>query len=405
MLLMAANVQIANAQKVVLHMDGNKTFECSISELDSISFVDAEEHEWVDLGLPSGTLWATCNVGANSPEEYGDYFAWGETKPKEEYSWSTYIHSNGSHITLTKYCTQGSYGYNGFVDNLIELLPEDDAATANWGSDWQMPCLVQCEELINSSYTTTTWVTENDVYGRKIISKNNGKSIFLPATGVYMGARKYSTGFYGYYLSRSLNTGNIDCCSCIDFDSGGIGMDGSSGSREYGRTVRPVRANKINNKFCNLPAHMTVENVQQAPVLFTACECMGEYCYVISNGQQFLFTDAANHTSTTNITAISSYSGSYLGLSGLIIGKLTIPEVGENDTRVVCYDRACSNCYQNYNITKPLVLQTGGYAKCNSCGRTYNLNDCGTISDGPAGRALYRYRVSYVRYTLIVNNG
>ena len=165
------------------------------------------------------------------------------------------------------------------------------------------------------------------------------------------------------------------------------------------------KGEEVNSKFCNLPARLTVENVQQAPVLFTACESMGEYCYVISNGQQFLFTDAANHTSPINITAISSYSGSYLGLSGLIIGRLNIPEMGEDFTRVVCYDRACSNCYQNYNITKPLVLQTGGYAKCNSCGRTYNLNDVGNISDGPAGRALYRYRVNYIGNVLVINNG
>ena len=401
-LMLIVSTPSANAQKVVLHMTGNKTFECNISELDSISFVDAEEHEWVDLGLPSGTLWATCNVGANSPEEYGDYFAWGETKPKEEYSWSTYIHSNGSHITLTKYCTHANYGYNGFVDNLTELLPEDDAATANWGSDWQMPSLAQCEELINSSYTTTTWVTENGVYGRKIISKDNGKSIFLPATGVYMGARNYSTGLYGYYFSRSLNTGNTSCCSCIDFDSGGIGMDGSSGSREYGRTVRPVRVNKINNEFCNLPARLIIENVLQAPVLFVSCESMGEYCTIKSDGQRILITNAAGNTDIINI--IGEQHNYYLGLSGLIIGKLSIPEIGEDRLRVVCFDCACPNCYQNYNITKPLVLQTTGYANCNNCGRTYNLNDCGTISDGPAGSSLYRYRVSYIGNTLIINN-
>lgn len=162
---------------------------------------------------------------------------------------------------------------------------------------------------------------------------------------------------------------------------------------------------EVSNKYCNLRARLTVENVTQAPVLFTACESMGEYCIVKSDGQRLHFTDAASHTSSINITAISGYSGIYLGLSGLIVGKLTIPEMGEDFVRVVCFDLSCSNCYQNYNVTKNLVLQPGGYAKCNSCGRTYNLNDCGTISDGPAGRNLFRYRVNYINYALVINNG
>ena len=169
--------------------------------------------------------------------------------------------------------------------------------------------------------------------------------------------------------------------------------------------ITSCKDGEVNNKYCNLRARLTIENVPQAPVLFTACESIGEYCTVKSDGQRFIFTDATNHTSAINITAITGYSGYYLGLSGFIVGRLTIPEIGESDTRVVCFDLACSNCYQNYHITKPLVLQTGGYAKCNNCGRTYNLNDCGTVSDGPAGRNLYRYRVNYLGLVLVINNG
>ena len=154
-------------------------------------------------------------------------------------------------------------------------------------------------------------------------------------------------------------------------------------------------------------ARLTIENVTQAPVLFTACESMGEYCTIKSDGQKFLFTDASNHTSSINITAIAGYSAPYLGLSGFIVGKLTIPEMGEDLQRVVCFDLACSNCYQTYNITKNLVLQPSGYVKCYNCGRTYNLNDCGIVSDGPVGRNLFRYRVNYIPdyYRLIINNG
>ncbi|MBO4370001.1 MAG: hypothetical protein J5808_01395, partial [Paludibacteraceae bacterium] len=85
-------------------------------------------HDYVDLGLPSGTLWATCNVGANTPEEYGDYFAWGETTLKSNYEWSTYKY--GTYNQLTKYCYKSDYGKNGFTDTKTTLDAEDDAATA-----------------------------------------------------------------------------------------------------------------------------------------------------------------------------------------------------------------------------------------------------------------------------------
>ena len=78
-------------------------------------------HDYVDLGLPSGILWATCNVGAFTPEDYGDYFAWGETQPKDMYNWSTYQYCNGSGTTFTKYCSNSDYGYSGFTDNLTTL--------------------------------------------------------------------------------------------------------------------------------------------------------------------------------------------------------------------------------------------------------------------------------------------
>lgn len=93
----------------------------------------ANGHEWVDLGLPSGTLWATCNVGANKPEDYGDYFAWGETTTKSTYNWDTYIYANGPINKLTKYCNNANYADNGFTDNLTTLQGRDDPATS-WGS-------------------------------------------------------------------------------------------------------------------------------------------------------------------------------------------------------------------------------------------------------------------------------
>ena len=137
-------------------------------------------HEYVDLGLPSGTLWATCNVGAETPEGYGDYFAWGETEPKTTYNWSTYQHCNGVLDQLTKYCNDSDYGYNGFTDDLTVLQPSDDAATANWGSGWCMPTVGQWRELRDN--TSTVWTIQNGVNGR-LFTAPNGNSLFLPAAG------------------------------------------------------------------------------------------------------------------------------------------------------------------------------------------------------------------------------
>ena len=247
-LLFMAGLQTAMAQKVVLHMADNQKFECSVSKLDSITFVDgaaddSDVHEWVDLGLPSGTLWATCNVGANSPEEYGYYYAWGETTTKGRYNLSTYKYCKGDWDTMTKYCTSSSYGT---IDNKTELEPSDDAATANWGSGWQMPSREQFEELLNSSYTTTTWTTLNGVNGRKITSKSNGNSIFLPAAGNRGGTSLNYAGTYGYYWSRSLNTSLGHSAYELDFGSSDINVStyGTYTLRSVGRSVRPVRVKK-----------------------------------------------------------------------------------------------------------------------------------------------------------------
>lgn len=187
-------------------------------------------HEYVDLGLPSGTLWATCNVGASSPEEYGDYFAWGETEPKNEYNWSTYFDTDDNGSSFKKY-----YNYGG----LTELLPEDDAATANWGSGWQMPSLAQIQELYNSSYTTTVWTQVNGVKGRKITSKSNGNSIFLPAAGYRTDTSLYSAGSLGNYWSRLLDASYPFSAYRLYFNSGYVDWDYNN--RSYGRSVRPVR--------------------------------------------------------------------------------------------------------------------------------------------------------------------
>ena len=183
--------------------------------------------EYVDLGLPSGTLWATTNIGATSPEDYGDYFAWGETTTKSD--WETYFDVDDD-FSFKKYYNNGG---------LTELLPEDDAATANWGSEWQMPSDDQIDELYNSSYTTTEWTQVNGVNGRKITSKSNGKSIFLPAAGFLTSTSLYDAGSFGYYWSRSLGTGHSSYAYGLGFFSHNI--YGYGYYRPHGRSVRPVR--------------------------------------------------------------------------------------------------------------------------------------------------------------------
>jgi len=162
-------------------------------------------HDWVDLGLPSGTRWATCNVGANSPTDYGNYYAWGETSTKTTYDWSTYRYCNGDYDKLTKYCSESEYGNNGFTDNLTTLQSSDDAATANWGKGWRMPTGVEFEELTNNC--TITWTTQKGVNGR-LFTGPNGNSIFLPAAGYRLDSSLYGGGSYGLYWSSSLDTGD-----------------------------------------------------------------------------------------------------------------------------------------------------------------------------------------------------
>ena len=195
-----------------------------------------DEKEYVDLGLPSGTLWATCNVGAENPEDHGSYFVWGETEIKSTYSWSTYKYCYGSETTLLKYNTKSSFG---IVDNKTELDIDDDIAYVNWGKDWRMPSYTQLKELINRDYTTTIWTTQNGVYGRLITSKSNGKSIFLPATVFRYDSSLGYVGSEGHYWSRTLDWDDPSYALLLHFDSDFI--NATYDSRYFGQSVRPVR--------------------------------------------------------------------------------------------------------------------------------------------------------------------
>lgn len=215
-------IQEPNEEEVVKPDDGKEEDEPSDKPVDTM--------EAVDLGL--SVKWATCNVGASKPEEYGDYFAWGETTTKSDYSWETYKWCTGTAISMTKYCTDTEYGS---VDGLTTLSSSDDVATVKWGKNWRMPTEEEFNELLYEC--TWTWTKQNGISG-SIVTGPSGKSIFLPATGYCDGTAFHSRISNGYYWSATLGTeyGNSAYNLCFRSDDGYC----YDYNRYCGRTVRPV---------------------------------------------------------------------------------------------------------------------------------------------------------------------
>lgn len=199
---------------------------------------DDAADQWVDLGLPSGLLWANCNIGSTAPEDYGNYYAWGEIQSKKKYDWSTYryctVDANDSLATLSKYNTSESFGA---VDNKTVLEASDDVATAVLGSSAHIPTREDWLELNNN--TDVVWTTVNGVSGRRFTSRSNGKSVFLPAAGGFVGDEIRHLGEVGCYWSSSLY--NVpDSARAAYFGSDNQNLD-DYGVRFYGLPVRAVR--------------------------------------------------------------------------------------------------------------------------------------------------------------------
>ena len=214
---------------------------CMVSVKANLTKPDSVEA--VDLGLPSGLKWASCNVGAAKPEGYGEHFAWGETDPKEDYSWMTYKWCNGDCTKLTKYCTNSSYwDSTSQLDNKTVLDPEDDAACANWGGSWRMPTDAEWTELReNSTWTWTYDYNGTGIAGQIVTSNMSGyesKSIFLPASGYRVDTDFYYAGYGGYYRSSSLYTDDPINPWLVNFYPDNVYR--FSGSRSAGFSVRPV---------------------------------------------------------------------------------------------------------------------------------------------------------------------
>ena len=184
---------------------------------------DSHHPHLIDLGLPSGTKWACCNVGASKPEDYGGYFAWGEITEKSTYTSDNYLDGKGTSYDIGKDIAGTQY----------------DAATANWGSPWVMPSLDQMNELKNNC--TSEWTTENGVNGRRFTG-SNGASIFLPAAGCRWGDELHYAGSYGYCWSSTLSESNTNVAWYLYFYSGNVSTSNYYG-RFRGRSVRPVRKN------------------------------------------------------------------------------------------------------------------------------------------------------------------
>lgn len=221
--VLVVGAMLLQAQSITVHQ--------TCGQNGQVLVIETNGHECVDLGLPSGTLWATCNVGATTPEGYGDYFAWGETSTKSTYDWYTYFDTNDGGNTFTKYNNEGGK---------TVLDPEDDAAHVNWGVSWRMPTEAEWQELHNNC--TWTWTTQNGIDGYKVTSNKAGytdKFIFLPAAGSFYDFGLSGVGSSGRYWLSTLYESSSLSARILMFDSDSHSL--SYGSyRANGQSVRPV---------------------------------------------------------------------------------------------------------------------------------------------------------------------
>jgi len=225
-LLLVVGTTLLQAQSITVHQ--------TCGQNGQVLVIETNGHECVNLGLPSGTLWATSNVGATTPEGYGDYYAWGETTTKSTYDWSTYFDTNdGSYNgSFTKYNDDGGK---------TVLEPEDDAAHVNWGGSWRMPTHAEWQELLDNC--TWTWTTQNGINGYKVTSIKAGytdKFIFLPAAGNFYESGLYDVGSDGNYWSSSLCESYSYRAWNLLFDSGRRDLGYIYRLRCGGQSVRPV---------------------------------------------------------------------------------------------------------------------------------------------------------------------
>ena len=222
----AYDYEWSNATAITL--EAGKTYDLVVSVTAAPPGPFINGHEYVDLGLPSGLKWASCNVGATTPEEYGNYFAWGETTTKDTYDWSSYFDANDvGGNSFTKYAT----------DKKTVLDAEDDAARANWGGTWRTPTDAEWTELCNNC--SIGWTTQHEVNGRLFTSNKNGATLFLPAAGKRGETSLYDVGSIGGYWSSSLLSTESSFACHLFFSSEDVTPNNIL-KRNLGLSVRPV---------------------------------------------------------------------------------------------------------------------------------------------------------------------
>ena len=241
---------LAMAQlKLYVHQNDGSYTEFIAATVDSITFSEQTEetnndngYQWVDMGLPSGLLWATCNLGANKPTDFGDYFAYGETQTKESYSPYTYKWFEGTNpFDIIKYGVLSIPDESGFVQTLLEL--NDDAAHVKLGGNWRMPTIEEFEELIDPEYTNSCLINKNNVKGYLIVSKKNGNTIFLPAAGYKDFNELRYPGEEFYYFTSSITAETLADVEGIGESAGKL--EKFFFERTGGGTIRPVLAKTL----------------------------------------------------------------------------------------------------------------------------------------------------------------
>jgi|GEM_PF-1010071 len=237
------SIQINNLESSTIYYYRALAMKDSLIYGDELSFTtmaittgDLNGHTWIDLGLPSGIRWATTNIGATNPEDYGNYYAWGETETKDTFNYNTYRYFyNGNDSSITKYCNNAELGYEGYTDDLTTLDSSDDAATVNWESTWRIPTQEEFQELIDNC--TWSWTEQNNNSGYSITGPN-GNNIFLPAGGFMTGTTLGRPNENGSYWTNSINSENP--LSAMYLDSWSTRFSISSLGRSSGNTIRPV---------------------------------------------------------------------------------------------------------------------------------------------------------------------
>ena len=160
----------------------------------------------------------------------------------------------------------------------------------------------------------------------------------------------------------------------------------------------------IESTYSSYSAYFVCTTVSTIPQLNSALNSWGVFTTIRSSLGTYVFTDESGGSTSIQATTLSNYLNFYMGIGGFIVGLPSIPELGSDTSVPVCFDLACSNCYENYAIARSLNLEESGTASCGSCDRIYDLNNLGIITDGDDGISLFRYRITYTGNTMVINN-